>query len=277
MPLSDKIIATRLNTDKAKIVFVISAFVFVALNLHRYIAPGVDYLTVFYPAFQSVLRWQNPYAAIWNVYTPFWFFVISPLGLLSLETSWGVFLLLSMAGYAIAFSRLGATHKEVLYLLISPFTVYGLLHGNIDWVVLLGVTMPPAVGVWFMLLKPQMTLPVTLVRLAKDVRSAKYLVLPLVAMVLGYALGLYNVPKLDKMGWSVSVYPYGVPLGLVVLFHALRKRDERVALSAAPLLSPYLAIHSWIGVLMPSIRKNVGFWVLVSWVVVLVVVYLRVA
>ncbi len=42
-----------------------------------------------------------------------------------------------------------------MLLLLSPFVYYDLGIGNYEWLILLGATLSPALGSWFVILKPQ--------------------------------------------------------------------------------------------------------------------------
>ena len=72
--------------------------------------------------------------------------------------------------------------------------------------------------------------------------------------------------------WSKDIWPWGIPFGIVLAFFAYRKQDLLLSLAAAPFLSPYVAWHSWIAVLLPLSRNRwalaagiVASWLYTAW------------
>jgi hypothetical protein len=50
--------------------------------------------------------------------------------------------------------------------------------------------------------------------------------------------------------FNTSFWPKSLPIGLVLLVASIRNRRFKLAMIASPFLSPYLAVHSWSGVLL---------------------------
>jgi hypothetical protein len=150
------------------------------------------------------------------------------------------------------------------------------MFGNYDWLILLGATLPPALGMWLAVLKPQLGVVLALLwiwqSVKKGLRSVALLVLPIAAAVLmSFALG-YRLPESGNMPWSADIWPWGIPVGAVLAYFAFRRGDPVLALAAAPFLSPYVVWHSWIAVLLPLARNRwalaagvLGSWVLFWW------------
>jgi hypothetical protein len=53
------------------------------------------------------------------------------------------------------------------------------------------------------------------------------------------------VMELAKQAGDANLFPWAVPLGLGILVYAIRKKLQTLSISASPLLSPYVPMHSW--------------------------------
>jgi hypothetical protein len=202
-----------------------------------------------------------------------------PLALLPEAAGRAVFFVISLIGMAIAGRRLGATTIGVVALLLSPPSLHGLLNANIDWIPLLGATLPTRWGLLLVLVKPQVGAFVAVYWLYDSWRSggirrviSDFTPITIVLVVSFVLFGFFPSAMLrtPTMSWNASLFPYTIPLGLVLIVSAFRKRKTRFALAAAPCLSPYLALHSWIaglGALAPQtpelVAAVIGFWCIV--------------
>jgi hypothetical protein len=68
-------------------------------------------------------------------------------------------------------------------------------------------------------------------------------------------------------GWNASLWPWALPIGLVLVGLSIRDRRKDFSMAASPFLSPYLAYHSWVSVLTGLIQYDfqmvvavVGMW-----------------
>ena len=254
------------------LVLVIPVAVFIATALPA----GVDFRFNFYPAGQAALAGQDMYS-VNGFYTPPWIAVVlAPLGMLPLQASWAIFTLLSLGTSLVTFHRMGLTRRQLVLLAFSPFVLFNLWHGNLDSFVLLGSVLSPAVGVWFLLLKPQLTWPLIalwLFRCRKNYKSRSSIALVLsfltASAIAGFA-SLSHLPDPASMPWNTSLWPISIPVGLILLLLAALYDDEKIALASAPLLSPYLAIHSWLLTTLPFLRRPLflASFVALAWVAV---------
>jgi len=240
---------------------------------------GIDFGQVFYPAWRAALMGGDPYA-IPHFYNPPWLLLLYPLAALPMRWAWAVFLVANPVILAIAFRRMGLDWFGVLLISFSPLALYNAYYGNIDSIVLLGATLPPQYGIWLLLLKPQMG--VWLVGLwawrafkQDGIRGVVRLVAPVaLAFVVTFLAGAYRLPDVAVMTWSADVWPFGLVAGLPLLYLAWRKNSDRIALAAAPFLSPYVAIHSWTTVLLlfAANKRRLIAAVMVSWGIVIYLV-----
>jgi len=257
--------------------------VFVILG-SLYLPVGVDWHLTFRPAALATLHGQSlykasplaPYAgAPWGVW------MVVPLSLLPENIGRAILFLVSMAGFAFAAQRLGAKPLTLLAFLLSPPVIHCLLNANQDWMPLVGFVLPPQLGLFFILVKPQMGSVVALYWLIEAWRNNGWKevlrVFSPVSLALGLSFLLYGLWPLNAMQifqdsrtWNASLWPASIPVGLGLLWASLRKREIRYAMAASPCLSPYVLFHSWAGALVTLVTLPgemlaavVGLWILV--------------
>ena len=222
---------------------------------------GIDYRFSFYPAGQAVLSGQDMYT-VESFYSPPWIAILlAPLATLPLAASWALFTLLSLGAFLITFYRMSLTPNQLGLVALSPFFLYNLWHGNLDSFVLLGSVLSPAVGVWLLLLKPQLTWPLIalwLLRCRKNPKagsSVAFLLSLLVASAIAGLATFAHLPSPEAMPWNTSLWPVSIPVGLLTLLFAYRLDDDKLALGSAPLLSPYVGAPSWLLSTLPFLRR----------------------
>jgi hypothetical protein len=97
---------------------------------------------------------------------------------------------------------------------------------------------------------------------------------PAAATLLSFLVfGFWPLSFVDPVSfwWNASLWPYSIPVGLVLLTAAFRREDLRFAMAASPCLSPYVLLHSWSGALVAlasyppeMISAVVGLWIVRS-------------
>lgn len=240
---------------------------------------GIDWHLTYRPVALGLLNGESPYANETFFNPPWVILPFIPLALLPEAAGRAVFFVISLVGMAIAGRRLGASAIGIVALLLSPPALHGLLNANIDWIPLLGATLPTQWGLLLVLVKPQVGAFVALYWLYDSWRIggirrviSDFMPVTVVLIISFVLFGFFPAAMLrtPTMTWNASLFPYTIPLGLALLVAAFRQRKTRFALATAPCLSPYLALHSWIaglGALAPQtpelIAAVVGFWCIV--------------
>jgi hypothetical protein len=86
-----------------------------------------------------------------------------------------------------------------------------------------------------------------------------------------YGFWPLNYKHAFSWGGNASLWPLSIPVGLALLVTAIRKHKLTFAISASPLLSPYLLLHSWIGPLIVVSSHTyemaaavAGLWIVVA-------------
>jgi hypothetical protein len=223
---------------------------------------GIDFENHFLPAGRALLEGSSPYD-VPGYYSPPWILpLFTLLALIPQKIAWGLFSLTSLLAYAVSFQRMGAKPAALLPLMLSAWVLSGLSHGNIDWLVLLGATLPPAIGIWFVMVKPQMGVVLVVLWSIKAFqaggipRLAKLLLPISTIWAIPFLLGFYQNVEWQSFAWNTSFFPWTLPFGIFISFLAIRNDNGSLALAAAPLISPYVAFHSWVSINCPFIKDK---------------------
>ena len=251
----------------------------VVLLLSKYLPPGVDWEKFYRPAARELLFLRNPYNVPGYPNPPWALLPFLPLALLPSQVGRAIFLLLSLAGFGFAAYKLNARPLALAAFLVSPPVLHCLLNANIDWIPLLGFVLPPQIGLFFLMVKPQMGIGVMLFWFVEawrkgGVKETVRVFWPatLVTLLSYLVYGFYPLRFGEKpdLWWNASLWPMSIPVGLVLLVAALRKREIRFTMGAGPCLSPYVLFHSWSGPLLALVPNQLdtlvgvaGLWILV--------------
>lgn len=253
-------------------------FVGLSVMIGHTVPVGVDFGNTFYAVGRAIMNGQSPYSVKTFLSPPWVLILVAPLGILPIQWAWGVFTLTGLGVYLIAFIRLRLPLIVLALFMLSPFVWFNLYYGNIDWLILLGVTLPPQWGVWLLMIKPQMS--VGLIALwafrlwrAQGVKAVlRIFALPVAVGSLSFLVGLWNAPDLTPREWWTSAWPVGLPVGGLLVWLAFARDEVPLALAASPFLSPYVAVHSWLVTLMPFAQRKrlLVFFILLAWGAVLI-------
>ncbi len=229
-----------------------------------YLPPAVDWESAFRPASLALMRLESPYKDA-GFYNPPWaLFFLVPFAA-SVEVGRAAILVLSVSIYAYVGVRMGASPLTLAVLLLSPPILHTLLHGNLEWLVLLGILVPPRWGLFLVTIKPQVGSMVALFWTVEAWREGgwRHVVRLLWPVSLAYVLSIIlfgpwplRAFTQTSLWWNASLVPYSIPVGIIAIIWAIWKRDIRGALIASPCLSPYVLLHAWSGVLFALARNQ---------------------
>lgn len=275
-----------IKTKQERIVFwVVISLILAGLTwgIATFVPEGVDWSTAFRPAVWRFLRGEDIYGVTvegrYFFNAPWVFIPLIPLALLPEAIGRGALMVVSILAFMYTGYKLGAKPLAVVLLILSPPVIHGLLNANIDWLVAIGFVMPPQIGIFFISTKPQMGLAVGAYWLYdiwrhQGIREVMRVFAPFtIGMLLSFAIWgfwpMYFTTSLD-LRWNSSLWPQSLPVGLGLLVAALRQRKINYAMAASPCFAPYIAFHSWVGVLLAIIHSMpemiavfVGLWILV--------------
>ncbi len=227
--------------------------------------PTADFYVNFYPAARSVLSGHSPYETITN--SPPWGIIpILPFALLPPVPAHGLYFAACLFVLVYIAWRLKASPLTIVAFILSPTTMGALLVGNLDPMIVSGMLFPPMLGLLILLIKPQIGTGVALYYLIDYLRERKFLqaVIIFVPVTAAYILTLLIFPEwlaristLPSNGWNRSLFPYSIPLGLFLVWLALRRRNPYFALAAAPFLAPYHAFYTYAVVQLGLLHEDV--------------------
>lgn len=243
---------------------------------------GIDWKETYYPAVQAVFHGNSPYTVPTFRNVPWTVIPLIPFGLFSETTGGIIYFIATLGAYAWTAYRLKASRVVLIAFLLSPPVVYGMRMLNVDILILLGFTLPAPIGLFFVLIKPQMGIAIALFWLVEAWRMGglkkifQTFAPVTTAVIISFILfGNWQAGRqadlLDSF-WNASLWPWAVPIGVVLIALSLRDRREELAMAASPFLSPYLAFHSWASVLAGLIRHDFEFViaVLAMWLVAVI-------
>ena len=248
-------------------------------GLSKTLPEAVDWTSAFRPAARELLKGNSPYL-IEGFFNPFWALIpLLPAALFPPAIGRALLFLAAIISLMYTANKLGASPPVMLMLLLSPPAIHGLLNGNIDWLVLLGLVLPPKIGIFLITIKPQIGIAIAIFWTVEAWRKDQWqgllnLLLPIgsVTLISFLLFGLWPLRSAKEIDlwWNASLWPVSIPVGLALFVSSIRKRDVRYAYGASPCLSPYILLHSWIIALMALLNSVpefiaafVGLWILV--------------
>ncbi len=241
---------------KRKIILIIIFTILFVLEIavaYKYLPIGVDFHGTFRPAPLAIFKGESPYEGYGFFYPPWTLLPLLPIALLPEKIGNMIFFFAILVAYIFILHKLKANLVTTLIFIVSPPVLVELWSLNINWLVMLGYLMPPQIGLFFVLIKPQVGGVMALFWFVEawrkgGLRQVIVTFMPLIVMTL---LSLLVYP-----GWfqkassaiggaaNISFWPLSIPFGLALISLALRHRKERFAYMASPFLSPYFAINS---------------------------------
>ncbi len=224
----------------------------------------IDLEDAYLPAARALVALESPYQ-VQGFYAPPWALLpIVPLVWLPIEWVRPLFVLASMAAFILTARRLGAGLRSSILLVFSYPVIVCLLCGSLEWLVFLGLLLPPQWAIFLLSVKPHVGVGAILYLLIDAWRQGRWRRLAQViwpsaaAYLLSFLLfGFWPARFTDTVhrssasgGWNATVWPFLIPVGCYFLWRGIQKRDEKLALAASPFFSPYVAAYSWSGFLL---------------------------
>lgn len=239
----------------------------IIINSQNNLDVATDWLNCFKPAVMQFISGQNPYANGACYYNAPWLLIpFIPLAFLSDIPSTLVIWIVAVLSVVIVAQKLGASHLTIAVLLLSPALGYELFVTNLNWLIAIGLILPPQIGLFLLLSKPQLGIVVALFWLVESwrtdgIRKAIKLFTP-VAIAFLVSLIIYGLWPLHAMGlqdahWNVSMFPESIGIGLLLTYHALKSRKIGFAILASPFFAPYVGFHSWVFCLLGLVASPV--------------------
>jgi len=234
-----------------------------------WIPSPTDWVNAYRPACLRLLSGESPYAAPpgeSGFFNPIWALIpLLPIAILPPVIGEAMLIMCTLLVFGYTAHRLGGSPIRMGAILISFPVVYCLVSGQIDWLVALGLVLPPQWGLLLVTTKPQAGIGIAIFWLweAWRDRGIKGVIRLVAPTVIGSGITLaifWANPVLgvlyhghDLGAW---LWPYLVPVGIVLLILAITKHNLVYAMPAAPCLTPYIFPHSLVIVLLTGIRST---------------------
>lgn len=235
---------------------------------------GIDWLWGFRPAIQLLLDGQSPYNSTFPVYSPPWILgLLIPFSLLPTTVGAAVYTVFSWLAYLFVAYRLGARPLALVAIgLAQPVLQSAFIAANVDWMPLIGALMPPQIGLFFLSAKPHLGIGLALFWLWGAWQKGKFREVirvfgPVtIAWTISFVVFgpfLFASGQLINSNWSATMFPYSLPIGVVLMALAVHFKDRIPALAASPFFSPYVGKYSW-GISLFALIKYPGLLVISS-------------
>lgn len=264
-----------------KSVFAICISVIAVWAMAKYLPVGLDWRDTYRPAALAMLNGESPFSVEIYYAAPWALVLLMPFAMMPYEIGRAGVFVLGLAAFAYVGYRMGARRWTMALFLCSAAVVGCLNNGNIEWMPLLGIVLPPQFGLILLAVKPQVGVGLAFFWLFIIWKRDGFLVTArtfapvTILMLISFAVyGPWPLRFGQTIAWSAdntSLGWYGMALGWALLARSIRKGDEGMALASGPLLSPYVLQFTWSAVLVYLLRRPVELAgaVAILWVPVL--------
>lgn len=237
-----------------------------------------DWRVAFHPAVKEFLAGRSPYT-VKLFYNPPWVLLpLIPLSFLPDETAGFIMAILALGSYAYLAYRFGAKPFALAIFIFSPPIIRGIFDVNVDWLAALGLLLPPQIGLFFLLIKPQIGVVVAIYWAVQAWRKGKWreLIRVFLPIMIAFAFSFFlyglwplKFPNVLDVPYNISPWPYAIPLGVFLIIYSLKKRKIELNLLSIPLLTPYFAPYSLPVPLLSLVQYpyllliiEIGFWII---------------
>lgn len=252
--------------------------------LAAWTGPLVDWTMFLLPASKAILHGESPYS-IPGYYKPPWIAVLlTPIAALPEEVAAMILPIVAVAVWILLAFHLGASSGVITALLLSPPVLTNIYNGQVEWMLMLALVMPPRWGLFFALAKPQVGVGLAVLWLIDAWRKGGW---QEVARVFGPLAGITTLSIMVFGAWfsrasglpddptvsNMSLWPYAIPIGVWLMVTSIRRRTWPFALASANFLSPYLALYSYSSVMIALLVMHprwLATVVLATWALLIV-------
>jgi hypothetical protein len=251
--------------------------------LVAFLPAAVDWQHTFLPAARS---WRDPYSVTdGHFHNPPWVLLfLIPFGLAPEAYGWAAFVLISLLLILDSARALHASKVGSIAAVLAPPVLAMVANGQIDalalWGAAIGIRARESENPWLLSLglllmsvKPQVAGVLGLLLWLQSRDKIRPLIFPVGALFLSFLMygwwpASWN-PVPTQVSWNISIWPWGIPMGILMGVVAYQYESEVPAFLATPFLVPYLALHSLVGVSTLFVSKVSGrlalAFVLVWW------------
>lgn len=215
---------------------------------------GVDWRGVIRASSLATLNGQNPYTHPVAWFPPWIYILISPIAFLPVEIGVSILAVLSFYVYGYILYKFNVKPIALIAFLLSPVVIFNSINGNLDAIAAIGLVLPPQIGLFFLLAKPQIGLGPALFLILKAWRKGKIfevikLILPVgLAYLFSFIVyGFWPIRFSNQLydPFNTSLGALAIPIGVVILIIAIREENLNLSMISTPFFAPYINFHSW--------------------------------
>ncbi len=228
--------------------------------------PSADWYATFDPAARGVYSGHWPYENPGYRYPPWAILPLLPMVLFPPQLAHGLMVVTTALILIYIAWRLRAPALAVAAFLLSPTAVGILLVNNLDPLAILGIFLPPVWGLFVLVIKPQVGFGVMLYYLFQTWKNERFggVVRTFAPVIIAYSISVAFFPiwvtrmlENPANSWNRSLFPYAIPLGIFIMWLAIRRKNPYFALGASVFLTPYLTFYSYIAIQIALLHKDV--------------------
>lgn len=227
---------------------------------------GVDWKGTIRTGSLELLAGRTPYTRVTRCLPPWIYILVAPLALLPAGLSTAIMFVLSYFLYFIVLYRLKAQPLAIIAFLFNAFGFTNAKNGNVDSLAALGFILPPQIGLFLVLSKPQVGIGMAiywLVAAWKKGRIREVIrVFAPVAIAYGLSFAIFGFWPLLVSGmtndrFNRSLWPVSLIIAAIMLFRAIRDENPLLAMGSSPFMAPYSNKTSYAVSLFPFIPQSV--------------------
>ena len=231
-------------------------FFFLAYYLHQPYHTFKDWDDCFRPGTLYLIAGRNPHT-IQNCNFMTWaLFPLVPIALLPPIIGRALLSSIAIVSYFLVARKMGASLLVAIVMVLNPlYFIHNIIDPNVDWLIAIGYILPPQIGLFFCLIKPQLSIGLILFWLVEAYMSGG---IKRVLHIFSPAVGLFGLTLiiygpyfltfselLHNPGWNLSFWPYSIVIGIVMLILSFKKHNSGNAIISGPFFSPYMGYYSW--------------------------------
>lgn len=235
---------------------------------------GVDWKNEIHAKSLDLISGHTPYTlSSLGLFPPWSYLLLSPIAALSPDLGTAVIFVLTYMVYSFVIYRLNSNPWVIFAFLLNSFTFRNALNGNLDFLAVLGFILPPQIGLFFVLIKPQIGVGIALFWLIEAWRKGKIreVIRVFAPVTIAYLLSflVYGFWPIRLIGmkhdaYNASLWPIGIPIGILLLYKAIHDRNGLFAMGSTPFLSPYVNFSSFAVTLFPFIPNTLLIFIVVA-------------
>lgn len=240
---------------------------------------GVDWKSFLRDNSLKVIKGENPYSNSLSLLPPWVYLLLFPIAVLPVYLGTAVMFTATYVVYAVVLYKLKVKPLSCGIFLLNAFVFSNAKNGNVDFLAVLGLILPPQIGLFFVLIKPQIGIGIAIYWLIEAWRKGKIkeVVRVFAPVTIAYLLSFavygfwpFNFQAMLTNEFNRNLWPLGIPIFLFLLYKAVKERNSVYAMGASPFASPYVNLTSYAAALLPftSNPALLAIVVALSWLTV---------